>query len=399
MRIDRIESIPVTVPIEAPVLTCFGALSTYSRNVIKIHTDNGLTGYAETSAWVKPEQVRAFEKVILGWSPWEITKLSARIGNWNYYTRTELLAAALEMACLDLQAKSVEIPLYELLGGKVRDKAPVAAYVFFRHANTEGTGEIHDADAVVAFAKQMVDRYGFDTIKLKGGYFSPDEDLESMQALRDAFGPDTKLRIDPQGAWSPATAISIGQKLDEIGLEYYEDPCWGMASMAQVAAHVRSPLATNMCVTSFDHVAPALALKAVDVVLSDLWYWGGIRPTLQLDRLGGTFGLGIGMHSGCELGIGWAAMVHAAVTMPNLKLAIDNMNIHLADDILVGGKLLPSGGEIAPQEGPGLGIEIDETKLQQYHDLATSGAAVDRYLDPKAPDPIRPDWFARMPAW
>lgn len=399
MRIESIESLPVTIPIEAPILTCYGALSSYSRNVIVIKTDNGLTGYAETSAWIKPDQVRAFATLLQGWSPWEIGRIASRIGNWNYYQRTELLVAAIEMACLDVQAKAAGIPLYELLGGKVRDKAPVAAYIFFRHANADHVGQVHSAGEVVDFTKSLVERFGFRTIKLKGGYFSAEDDLRAMQALRDTFGSDYRLRIDPQGAWSPPTAITVGQELDKIGLEYFEDPSWGMAAMAQVRGQVKSQLATNMCVTTFDHVAPAIAMKAVDVVLSDLWYWGGIRPTQQLDRLCGAFGLGVGMHSGCELGIGWAAMIHAAVTMPNLKLAIDNMNIHLVDDILVGGKLLPEDGEIAPPDGPGLGVEVDEAKLKRYSELAASGKAVDRYLNPSAPDPIRPEWFARMPAW
>lgn len=399
MRIESIECIPVTVPIQAPILTCFGSLSSYSRNLIVIRTDNGLTGYGETHAWVKPEQFKAWERVLLGWSPWEVGKIRARIGNWNYYMRTELVLAAIEMACLDLQAKAAEVPLYQLLGGKVRDKADVAAYIFYRHNNKQGQGQIHTPQDVVDFARKMVADHGFETLKLKGGYFSPEVDLESMQALRDEFGPQAKLRIDPQGSWSPATSIRIGQELDKVGLEYFEDPAWGMAAMAQVRQKVSSPMSTNMCVTAFDHIGPAISSAAVDVVLSDLWYWGGIRPTQHLDTVCGSLGLGIGMHSSCELGVGWAAMIHTAVTMPNLKLAIDNMNIHAADEIIKGGMLLPEGGQIAPPEGPGLGVEIDEDKLAQYSSLAASGKAVDRFLNPNDPDIARPGWSATIPSW
>lgn len=399
MRIESIDCIPVTVPIQAPVLTCFGSLSSYSRNLIVMRTDTGLTGYGETHAWVKPDQIKAWEKVLMGWSPWEVAKIRARIGNWNYYMRTELVLAAIEMACLDLQAKAAEIPLYELLGGKVRDRVDVAGYVFFRHANAQGEGQIHTAQDVVGFSKRIVADHGFGTLKLKGGYFAPEVDLESMQALRDEFGRDMRLRLDPQGSWSPATAIRIGQELDRVGMEYYEDPTWGMAGMAAVREKVASPMSTNMCVTSFDHVGPAMKVGAVDVVLSDLWYWGGIRPTQHLDTVCGALGLGVGMHSSCELGVGWAAMIHTAVTMPNLKLAIDDMNLHAADEIIVGGMLLPEGGSIAPPEGPGLGVEIDEEKLSKYAALAASGTAVDRFLNPKDPDIARPGWSATIPSW
>jgi glucarate dehydratase len=134
-------------------------------------------------------------------------------------------------------------------------------------------------------------------------------------------------------------------------------------------------------------------------VLADLWYWGGMRNVIALDRVGQVTGADIGMHSGGELGIGWAAMTHAAAAMPNLKLAVDNMNLHLVDDIIVGGKRVPKDGVIAPPDGPGLGVEIDEAKLDKYHKLATSGAATDRFLNPKLADSARPDWYPKSPAW
>jgi glucarate dehydratase len=169
--------------------------------------------------------------------------------------------------------------------------------------------------------------------------------------------------------------------------------------MARVRKSVRTPLATNMCVTSFEEFYPATQLGAVDVVLADLWYWGGLRSTLMTDRLCSAAGLDLGMHSGGELGIGWAAMIHTASAMPHLRLAIDNMNLHLADDILVGGKLGPKDGEIAPPEGPGLGIQIDEEKIRQYQALAASGKAVDRFLNPGLADTARPGWVPQMPTW
>jgi glucarate dehydratase len=92
-------------------------------------------------------------------------------------------------------------------------------------------------------------------------------------------------------------------------------------------------------------------------------------------------------------------MIHVACAMPHLKLAIDCMNLHLTDDIIVGGKLVPRNGMIKPPEGPGLGIEIDEKKLKKYHALATSGAANDRFLNPTLADSGRPDWHPHSPAW
>jgi glucarate dehydratase len=401
MKIERIECIPVTLPIEAPILTSYGSLAAYTRSIIRITTDNGLVGYGETAGRVRPETIRTFEPILRGMNPWQTSLISSRVKNWSYYPyqKPEPIMTGIEMACLDLQGKAAEVPLYDLLGGKVHAKVPVASYVFYRHANAQGQHETHTVEQIVTFCRDQIDRYGFGTLKLKGGYFSPETDRNALEAMRDTFGRDVRLRVDPQGAWTPATAIRIGRDIDRIGLEYYEDPCWGAGAMAQVRKSVTTPLATNMCVTSFDEFKPAIELGAVDVVLSDLWYWGGIRATLEVDRLCSTMGIDIGMHSSCELGIGWAAMIHTACAMPHLKLAMDDMNLHLVEDILVGGKLEPRGGEISPPEGPGLGIKVDEAKLAQYSAVAQSGTAVDRFLNPGMADSARPGWFPQMPAW
>lgn len=399
--IEAVEHIAVTVPIEAPVLTCYGSLGSYSRTLIKITTETGVVGWGETSGRYKADIVKRFEPVLAGASPWESSAIIQRIKNWNYYPyeKPEPLMAAVEMALLDIQGKIAEEPIYRLLGGRAHAKIPVASYLFFRHANADGKGEIHNADQAVAFAREQVERYGFGAIKLKGGYYSPETDRDVLEALRDTFGRDMKLRLDPQGSWTPVTAVRIGRDLDRIGLEYYEDPCWNAAQMAKVKHSVTTPLATNMCVTQFEDFYPAVAMGAVDVVLADLWYWGGIRATMAVDRMCAAAGVDLGMHSGAELGIGWAAMLQTAAAMPHLRLAADCMNLHLVDDIIVGGKIEPRDGVVSAPDAPGLGIEVDEAKVEKYRALASSGAATDRLINPQLADTARPGWYPQLPTW
>ncbi len=401
LRIEAIECIPVTVPVEAPILTCYGSLGAYPRVLVKVVAENGLVGYGEIAARYKAETFRMFEAVFRGSSAWESTRLINRIKHWNYYPwqKPEPLMAALEIACLDLVGKAVGEPLHRILGGRIHAEVPVASYVFYRHANAQGHGRIHSVDDIVAFAKDQVATYGFNALKLKGGYFSPETDRDALVALRETFGRDMRLRFDPQGCWTPVTAVRIGRQLDAIDLEYYEDPCWNAAAMAQVRKSVTTPLATNMCVTQFEDFRPATHLGAVDVILSDLWYWGGVRATLALDRMCHANGIDLGMHSSAELGIGWAAMIHVASAMPHMKLAIDCMNLHLADDIIVGGKIVPRDGMVTPPDGPGLGVEIDEAKLATYNALAASGSATDRFLNPGLADSARPGWHPHSPSW
>jgi glucarate dehydratase len=128
------------------------------------------------------------------------------------------------------------------------------------------------------------------------------------------------------------------------------------------------PLATNMVTVAFGHIPETIRLGAVQVILSDHHYWGGLRATQHLSHLARVFGLGVSMHSNSHLGISLAAMAHVAVTIPNLAYACDTHYPWQPDEIIEGGKLPISGGEVAPPAGPGLGVRLDRTALARLHD-------------------------------
>ena len=173
--------------------------------------------------------------------------------------------SAIEVACYDLMGKSVGRPVVDLLGGASRERVPFAAYLFYKY---EGAGGVFglgldenaigwpaarqraalDPAGIVAQAQAMVADYGFKSIKLKGGAFEPQAEVDSILALREAFGPDVPLRLDPNAIWRVQTAIAAGKQLEGV-LEYYEDPVRGQEQMATVARALKIPLATNMCTT------------------------------------------------------------------------------------------------------------------------------------------------------
>lgn len=400
MKIEEIEFIPLSLPIEAPILTCYGSLANYSRTLIRIVTEGGVVGWGEIASRYTPAMLEPYRQLFRGVSIWETNYIAQRIKHWNYYpfVKPEPVMGAFEIACLDAQGKTIGEPIYRLLGGRAQKEVPVASYIFFRHANAEGEGAIRNAEEVAAFARKQQAQYGFESFKLKGGYFSPDLDVEAVGALRDIL-PKAKLRIDPQGSWSPPTAVNVGKRLEAFDLEYLEDPVWGQAAMARIRDHLRTPLATNMCVTQFEEFHPGTALNAVDVVLTDLWYWGGPRNTVVVDKMCAAAGVGVSAHSSAELGVGNAAIIHTAAAMPNLRSAIDCMNLHLVDDIIVGGKIVPKDGVVQPPDAPGLGVEIDEAKVEKYRKVAASGAGADRFMNPSLADTARPGWYPQMPAW
>jgi glucarate dehydratase len=277
-----------------------------------------------------------------------------------------------EVAALDIQGKLLGIPVSELLGGAVRDRVNYSAYLFYKWAGHPGQdeddwGAALDPDALVRQARRMIDQYGFSAIKLKGGVFAPDEEIAAIKALHKAF-PHHPLRLDPNTAWTVETSIKVGQELDGI-VEYLEDPTLGIEGMAAVAREVAMPLATNMAVVSFDHLPPAVEQDAVQVILSDHHFWGGLRRSQTLGAICQTWDIGLSMHSNSHLGISLAAMTHLAAATPNLDYACDT---HWPwkdadEDVIVPGAIGFADGAVLVPTAPGLGVELDRDKLAQLN--------------------------------
>jgi len=248
---------------------------------------------------------------------------------------------------------------------------PFSAYLFYKWANHPGAEpdewpEALDPAGIVAQAKRMIDRYGFRSIKLKGGVFAPEEEVAAVRALREAF-PGYPLRLDPNAAWSPQTSVKVAAETDGL-LEYLEDPTPTIAGMAAVAREAPMPLATNMCVVSFADIPEAFTQRAVGVVLADHHYWGGLRLTQRLAGICETYGVGLSMHSNSHLGISLAAMTHLGAATPNLTYAADTHTPwQLGVDVLETPLSFVDGAVPVPS-GPGLGVSLDRDALARMHE-------------------------------
>jgi glucarate dehydratase len=281
--------------------------------------------------------------------------------------------SAFEVACLDLQARSFGVPLAMLLGGAVRREVPFSAYLFFKYAAhiedpypPDHWGEALTEEQIVGQARRMVDTYGFGSIKLKAGVFPPEHEAACIKALRRAF-PDHPLRIDPNASWSIETAVTVA---DRIGadIEYYEDPTVGLADMAELHRRTGVALATNMEVTDHDEFRRNAELGAVQIILADHHYWGGLHPTQSLARMCATFGLGVSMHSNSHLGISLMAMAHVAAAVPNLSYACDTHYPWQDEDVVAGGKVPIVAGCVRIPHAPGLGVDLDRERLRALHE-------------------------------
>jgi glucarate dehydratase len=234
---------------------------------------------------------------------------------------------------------------------------------------------------------------GVGAMKLKAGVMEPMEEARVLKLCRRRLGDDFGLRIDPNGVWSVATAVRVGRALEDLGLQYYEDPAWGLEGMRAVRRQVRIPLATNMYPNKFDDLGPAIRMDAVDIVLTDLHYWEGPRGVKDLCAVCRTFNLGVAMHSGAEFGVELAAMLHTAATIPTMNVAGDAHYHYLEDDIITGGKMPYVDGAIRVPDGPGLGVTLDEEKMARYEKYYQEhGDYYARFHE----DPRRPQWYPNV---
>jgi glucarate dehydratase len=253
-------------------------------------------------------------------------------------------------------------------------------------------------EALLEQARRMVAAHGFRALKLKGGVLPPDAEIETIRLLRAEFGTDFRLRLDPNAIWSVETSIRVGRAL-EGELEYLEDPTWGVAGMAAVNQGVDVPLSTNMCLTAFEQFPENIRLGAVDVVLSDHHYWGGLAATKEMARICRTWGMGVSMHSNSHLGISLAAMLHAAAATPGLTCACDTHYVWIEEDVLEGGLRRFTDGAMPVPTGPGLGICVDEDVVarmrEAYERCGLTKRSDAEYMraryDPTW-QPLRPRW-------
>jgi glucarate dehydratase len=375
---------------DGPLLNAAGIHEPWAlRAIVELETSDGRVGISET--YGDEPMLRVLEQakaLVIGLSPFDLNRMEERVraaikpspgavefelapGSHTAKNAAKVIST-LEVALLDLQGQIVGAPIVDLLGGKVRDAVPYSAYLFFKYAEhidkpyaPDAWGEGLSPEQIVAQAHRMIDLYGFQSIKLKGGVFEPAHEIACMRALHQAF-PGLPLRLDPNANWSLETSIKAAPELDEL-LEYYEDPCPGLEGMAELAKHTRLPLATNMVITTMEDFRRGAEMGSVKVLLSDHHYWGGLRATQTLARMCALWDLGMSMHSNSHLGISLMAMTHVAASIPNLTYACDTHYPWQEEEVIKGGRVAFENGAVRVPTAPGLGVELDRDRLAELH--------------------------------
>ena len=438
MKIKELRLHPQAIA-DGPLRSSYGLHAPYAlRTIVEVVTTDGIVGISETYGGDRPlAALEAVRPRVIGMDPFDLTRFWQHLNGETDHavdpdgarSQTMLVPgenpldesartfAAIEVACLDAIGHAVNKPLCDLVGGRARDAAPFSAYLFYKHAGGGGTGsdarddkygECLSPETIVEQCRRFIAEYGFEEIKLKGGVLAPDLEIETIKQLRHAFGPKYPLRIDPNCAWSVDTSVKIGLALrDELsGGGYLEDPCASLEGMAEVRKRllsegVKTLFASNVATTCFAHVPQARDLDAVQIILSDPHYWGGIRKQKQLSELCEVLGLGLSMHSNNHLGVSMMTMAHAACASPHLTHACDTHYPWQTeiDEVIVGGRVKFVNGTVPIGDKPGLGVTLDYDQVargvERYNKLPfrkrDDTAEMRKHVDPT--------WERILPRW
>ncbi len=282
--------------------------------------------------------------------------LTIRIGRslaGNSFTK-----AAIEMALWDLLGKAAGLPVYRLLGGPVRDSIPIKWSI---------SGVEPDRAARIA---EWALEHGFRTMKVKVG-IDPEQDVARVQAVRKVIGEDVRLGVDANGAWNPATAVSMIRRLCQHGIFFAEQPVppGDVEWLARVRQQVEVPIVADESVyTAHDAISLARA-GAADVLSIYVGKSGGIGPARRIAAMAEAFGMGCTVGSNLEMGVGSSAMLHLAMATSGITpddFPCDIIGPLFYTDDLLDEPLWIQNGKARVPVGPGLGVELNEERLQRY---------------------------------
>ena len=434
MRIADLRIHPIAVA-DPPIRSSYGLHAPYAlRTIVELVSDDGMTGITETYGGDgQVGQLEVLRQQIIGADPYRLTGFlspmvegqgggAARSQTYlvpgeNPLDATTRTYAAIEVACLDLIGKTVGQPVCDLIGGKVRDEVPFSAYPFYKHGGGGGEGadaredeygEALTPEALVRQVQQMVKQYGFGSIKFKAGVLEPDVEIETVKHLYHTLGPTVPLRMDPNSAWTVETSVRVGRELKEElgGGGYLEDPTAGLENMGEVrrrlmASGIGTPLASNVAVTSFADIPRTVRLEAVQIILCDHHYWGGMRQVQHLACLAKTFGLGLSMHSNSHLGVSLMAMAHVAAATPHLTYACDTHYPWQSaeDEVVLGGRVPIVKGCVKIPDKAGLGVELDYDQLARGRERYEKCAYRKRDDEAEMRKRVDPNWTRKLPRW
>ena len=366
MRISALRTTIVSVPYTEDEIWVYGRRRGITNILVEVGTDEGLVGIGEAVGWPTPriavEVLESVEPAVLGRDPARIEELMRDLylrRGWHYFRNTAGAAlGGLEMALWDLAGKRAGLPLNVLFGGPVRERVPYYWYV-----------PAGDHESMARTAREGVER-GFGTVYLKVG-FEHGGTIEAVRAVREAIGPEPRLRVDANEGWNVTEAVRFIRALEPLGLEFVEQPVnmYDLDALAEVSERVSIPIAANQ--TTWDEFATlaVLARGSAHVVVTDPHQVGGLSRFKKVAAMCEIADTPVVKHSFGDLGVTTYAAAHVLATCPNAGLAHQTHYQLLDVDVIAGGPPVFEEGGLALPDGPGIGVELDPERVAGFAEL------------------------------
>ncbi len=370
MKITEIRTTPLLVPYKKPYYWAQGTIDGAYVILVEVLTDEGITGYGECVGTPTATGVQAFiaeaARFLVGHDPFSNARLMAGAYHALFQERGTCssprfagqIFAGMEMALWDIMGKATGRPVHALLGGAVRDEI---CYFGFPQGETP--------DEIAAEARQFA-ADGHDIIYVKVGKDDA-TDLAIVRQVREAIGPDRRLRLDPNEHWNPLAASRMMAQIAKYNIEFVEQPtdCESLSALAQVRAQSPIAIAVDQRVFTPYDAFDVCRAQAADLIVLGLHETGGINRFIKAARIAEAAGINICAHGLYETGITTCATHQAAAVLPNLDDGNQYMNHFLAWDIIESPDLRLHNGKMAVLDGPGLGFELNHDAVARAHEL------------------------------
>ncbi|PKM49035.1 MAG: hypothetical protein CVV02_17830 [Firmicutes bacterium HGW-Firmicutes-7] len=378
MKITRIKTDIIKIPVKNPYIFSHGILKEFSNVLVRIWTDEGIVGIGESSfvpgggvSEETPESVKPIidnylAKAIIDEYPFNLELIHKKMD--AIIPRNLIAKSGIDLSLWDIMGKSLNMPVYELLGG-IYESQIIASYTL-------------SIDTPEKMAKQAVFRkqQGYLTLVIKIGRDS-EYDLERLRQVREAVGPNIKIRLDANEAYRPDQAIRMIKQMEKYNPEFIEEPVkrWDLDGMAQVAHAVDTPISSDESNTSLASVRKIIEKKAASIINIKISKNGGIYRSKKIAALAEAAGIPIIVGGANTYEIGRQASRHFAISTAQAQMGLGSEGCSPAsqskiDDItkkvVTYEDISKMKGYVAISSSPGLGIEIDEDKINKYRILS-----------------------------
>jgi L-alanine-DL-glutamate epimerase-like enolase superfamily enzyme len=357
MRVDRIETAVVSLPLERPVVTPIHNITTIDCVLVTVSTDSGLSGisylwaFGPSRARVLAAMVQDLAGLVHGSDPLATEATWQRLWsdtNFLGHAGVSMLGiSAIDTALWDIKGKALGQPLYRLLGGTKRAVPAYAGGLFLSDS----------IDAIVAEAKSYVAR-GFRAMKMRAGAKSEREDIARVEAVRAAIGPTVTLMVDVVQGWTAEQAIRMGRALSRFDLFWIEDPVLfdDIEGLARIAAALDTPIAAGENDYSKFGFARLIEARAADYPMPDLQRVGGVTEWMKVAAMAAAARLPVVPHVFHEIS------VHLAAAAPNASY----LEYVPWWDKLFRETVKIVDGAATPPDRAGLGLEFDWDAVEPH---------------------------------